>query len=506
MTMLIGNRNSLAVGIEPLSPSWERRYLPEYTGWAQLSLWVDGENLCRNLLDGSNSVRDGVNVPLAPIADWLVRSWTYLAFEERPGCFPLHDSLRDTASRWGDAPPLDGLTEDDWLDARELWWSRHFLAAGADGAHLPNVSLVRGDGRLFIEWAPAEFAGTPAPRFLSEHGRKSVGWAEGEEVVSEFVACIARWFRDSGLDDVYPWMSREDPLREASPAFSETLQAYTGIPVDVLRKWTGSDDDAELRRNLGLDVDEGDPGASVVTQVLRDLPPGISEPVLNQVGRLDRETQSDTGFVEDLRTLAFDAMRPASSPETSGYLAAQGLRDHLNLDGQPVDDVDKQLSELGVSIVDSEVECTQARMLTGSRRDIGAAVVINRTPRTATPWGRRFESVRALGHLLMDPYRQGTLGAASTAFAQPWARRRAGAFAAEFLIPSEALKADCHPLDSYAQPETFQQMLETYGAGARTAAFHLWNNGLLSSPRVRDELIERFSSIERSGSSKGRAR
>ena len=190
--MLIGNRNSFAVGIDPLSPSWERRYLPEYTAWAQLSIWVDGENICRNLLDGSNSVRDGVNVPLAPIADWLVRSWTYLAFEERPGCFPLHDSLCHTVSRWGDAPPPDGLSEDDWLDARELWWSRHFLAAGADGAHLPNVSLVRGDGRLFIEWAPAEFAGTPAPRFLSEHGGKTVDWAEGEEVFSEFVSCIAR--------------------------------------------------------------------------------------------------------------------------------------------------------------------------------------------------------------------------------------------------------------------------------------------------------------------------
>ena len=334
--MLIGKRNSFAVGIEPLSPSWERRYLPEYTAWAQLSLWVDGDNICRNLLDGSNFVRDGVNVPLAPIADWLVRSWTYLAFEERPGCFPLHASLRHTVSRWGDAPPPAGLSEDDWLDARERWWSQHFLAAGADGAHLPNVSLVRGDGRLFIEWAPAEFAGTPAPRFLSEHGRKRVDWAEGEEVLSEFVSCIARWFRESGHDHVYQWIGRENPLHEAMPTFSESLQAYTGISVDELRQWTRSDDDADLRRNLGLHADGTDPGGSVVTQVLRDLPPGIAESVWNQVWRLDRETQSDTGFAEELRTLAFDAVRPASDPETSGYLAAQGLRDHLNLNGQPI--------------------------------------------------------------------------------------------------------------------------------------------------------------------------
>ena len=495
--MLIGNRNSFAVGIEPLSPSWERRYLPECTAWAQLSIWVDGENICRNLLDGSNSVRDGVNVPLAPIADWLVRSWTYLAFEERPGCFPLHDSLCHTVSRWGDAPPPNGLSEDDWLDARELWWSRHFLAAGADGAHLPNVSLVRGDGRLFIEWARAEFAGTPAPRFLSEHGRKTIYWTEGEEVFSEFVSCIARWFRDSGLDHVFPWIGQRNPLHEAMPTFSETLQVYTGVPVDVLRRWTRSKDDAGLRRNLGIGADASDPGGSVVTQVLRNLPPGISESVWNQVRRLDRETQSDTGFAEELRTLVYDAMRPASNPETSGYHAAQCLRDYLNLNGQPIDDVDRQLSEFGVSIVDSEVECTQERMLAGSRRDVGAAVVINRTPRTATPWGRRFESVRALGHLLMDPYRQGSLGAASTAFAQPSARRRAGTFAAEFLLPSEALKEDGRTLDSYAQPERFERILGTYGVGAHTAAFHFWNHGLLSSTRVRDELIERFSSVGR---------
>ena len=119
MTMLIGNRNSFAVGIEPLEPSWERRFLPERAAWAQLSLWINGENICRNLLDGSNSTRDGINVPLAPIADWLVRSWPFLEFEERPRRFPLHASHSITIDRWGDAPAPAGLGEDDWLEARE---------------------------------------------------------------------------------------------------------------------------------------------------------------------------------------------------------------------------------------------------------------------------------------------------------------------------------------------------------------------------------------------------
>ena len=495
MTMLIGNRKGLAVGIEPLEPSWERRFRPEFAAWARLSLWIDGENICRNLLDGSDSVRDGVNVPLAPIADWLVRSWTFIEFEERPSRFPLRFSLRNTIDRWGDAPAPDGLSEDDWLDAREHWWSRHFLLAGADGAYLPNLSLIRGDDRLFMEWAPAELVGSSAPRFLSSDGRHVVGWAEGEEILAQFVSYVARWLRDSGVEDAYSWACQEDPLREVKPTLSERLQAYTGIAADVLRERTDSCSDSELREKLGMSGDETDPGGSVVTQVLRDLPLGISDTVWDQVWRLGDETRSVTGFVEELRSLAFDATRPASGPESSGYLAARGLRNRVGLKGEPVGLVEEQLREFGIRLIDSGVECTQERMIAGLRRGCGAVAIINRTPRTSTPWGKRFEAFRAVGHLLMDPYRQDTLGAASTAFALPWARRRAGAFAAEFLLPSEALQEEAHSLDSYAETGRFEFLLDRYGVGARTAAYHLWNHGFLSSPRVRDDLIDQFSSV-----------
>ncbi len=333
MTMLIGNRNSLAVGIEPLDPSWERRFLPEFTAWARLSLWINGENICCNLMDGSNTARDGINVPLAPIADGLVRSWAFLEFEERPRRFPLHASLGTTITRWGDAPAPAGISEDEWFDAREHWWSRHFLRAGADGAYLPNLSLIRGDERLFMEWAPATSVGSAAPRFLSANGRHIVAWAEGKEVLAQFVSYVARWLRNSEIGEVYPWVCQDDPIHEVIPPLSETLQAYTGIAADVLRERTKSCDDAELRERLGLAVDGTDPGGSVITQVLRDLPLGISDIVWDQVWRLDRETRSDTGFAEELRILVRDAVRPASDPKTSGYLAAQGLRDHLGLDG-----------------------------------------------------------------------------------------------------------------------------------------------------------------------------
>ena len=45
-----------------------------------------------------------------------------------------------------------------------------------------------------------------------------------------------------------------------------------------------------------------------------------------------------TEFAEEPGTVALDAIRPATEPEESGYLAAQELRDHLDIDGKPIED------------------------------------------------------------------------------------------------------------------------------------------------------------------------
>ena len=494
--MLIGARDRLAIEVHPLAPTWERRHLPERTGWAQLSLWVNGANLCRNVLDES-FIREGVNVPLGPVADWIVRSWTFIRFEERPDCFPPRASIFDTLRAWGTTRPPGQIDEDDWFDARERWWTRHFLSAGADGAQLPNVSLLRGGDRLFIEWTPAEFAGSRAPAFLSGSGQESVRWDDGEEVLAEFVAWVAEWFRAEDLGDAFSWTNLRNPLHDAEVDFHERLRAFTGIDAGVLRTWTATETDADLRRSLGILEGSDDPGESVITQVLRDLPPTVPESVRQEVWRLDERTREATHFAEELRATARDAAAAGEAPEESGQLAARELRDRLGLNGRPVGDMSEKMQELGVEVVRSGVECSQERMLAGSRHGGGAVAVVNRTPRTATQWGERFELARAMGHLLVDSYRGGALGTASTTFTQPWARRCSGAFAAEFLLPSERLFERFGALDSAADRDVFPSLLNEYGVGARTAALQLWNQGLLSNHHVRDELIDDFSNVGR---------
>ena len=196
-----------------------------------------------------------------------------------------------------------------------------------------------------------------------------------------------------------------------------------------------------------------------------------------------------------MRIAAHDAAEVPAAPEETGQLAAREVRKHLGLNGWPFEDISQQMQDFGVE-VRSGVDCISESMLVGSRRGVGAGAIINKTPSTRTQWGKRFEMARALGHLLVDSYRADALGAASTTYAQPRARRCSGAFAAELLLPSEHLSEKFEKLDSAAKSDSFLSLLKEFGVGARIAAYQLWSHGLLSSPQVRDELVDEFSKSE----------
>lgn len=226
--MLIGNRQRFGVELIPVSPSWERRYGAERAAWAGISIWVAGENLCRHVRPGSTEIQDYLFVPLGPIADWLNNVFPALTFEERAALFPTTSRLHEDVDRWGRARPPSGIDEDAWLDAREGWWSRHFLRAGADGAQIPNLALVRDDEKLAIRWAPPRFASDDAPLMLSQGGAFALPWHEGQAVLEDFVSRVAEWLREAEATDPFPWAQAVHPLRTATGTLPEALELFTG--------------------------------------------------------------------------------------------------------------------------------------------------------------------------------------------------------------------------------------------------------------------------------------
>lgn len=490
--MILGNTDRFAIALRPVAPHWEALYVPERAAWAGLQLWVNGQNLCQHLLPGSDQVHDDLFVPLAPIADWLVHTNSALLAEERPRLFPVTRQLHHSLRRWGTTHPVLGMDGDRWLDEREAWWSRHFLLSGADGAQLPDLALSRDDEELVIDWSRPRFAGEPAPRFLAPFGNAAVRWTEGRAVLRNFIAVVGQSLQAAGLGAEYPWAALEDPLPDAQADLGLAVQLFTGRTRGELLELTGAAELGQALERLGL-ANSTDPGGSPASQALRDLPPALPKSFRELLAQLSTSTSTpnDLGMLRNARAAVRDAVEGAEEAEEAGQRAAVATRSLLGLNGEPIASEVELLGRLRISLVDSPVERVQERMLAGADLSRGATAIILSTPRTRTPWGHRFEAARALGHLLTDAPRGGAIGAAGSWYTTDRRRRRAGAFAAELLLPGSAIAHETNEeLDAAAAPEVFESLMNKYGVGAQTAAHQLFNKGLLSSAAVRDDLIE----------------
>lgn len=498
--LVIGNKKRFAFELVPVTPSWEIRYAPERAAWAGTAIWANGKNLCSHVVPGSSEIQDFFYIPLGPFVDWLVRTYPALKFQERAPMFATTSELHRSVDQWFETRPPRNTSEDDWLDARETWWSMHFVRAGADGALLPELAFVRDDERLVLDWAPPRFFGEDAPSMRWPEGHFSVPWSEGREVLGELASTVAEWFRQSAATDAYSWVQYDSPLAQVEPDIASALEFFTGHSLRGLEAIFGAGEVGRLLEVLHLDELSIDPAASPHCQVLRDLSPTVSPDVgrvLVELGAAARHTNPDARAKwEAARQIARDASRPAGSPEEAGYFAAPEIRAALHLDGQPINEVSALLDQLGLSYEHRAVFGGRDHMMVAARQDGAPVARTLMTSRTEKTWGQRFEACRALGHILLDPIRLGAVGAASGPFAAATRRRRSGAFAAELLLPEAAIaKVSGQAVDGAAEPSVFETLLEEYGIGARTAAYQLWNRGWLSSPEVRDELIEQYGAV-----------
>lgn len=490
--MLIGNRGRFAFEIVPVGPGWERRYEPEAAGWAGLAVWVAGKNLCAHIRNGEGEIRQHLYVPLGPVADWFVRAYPGLAFEERAPLWTTGGRLHEVVHLWGERRPPTGIDEDQWLDSRDAFWARHFLAAGSEGSRIVNLAILRQDDEVLLFWAPPRFAVDAAMDFLYTAGQATVSWNEVEQPLRGFVSCVAETFEQTGHLAAFPWLGA-DLAELLGPAAHDTVELYCArSPSEIATVLEVRPE--QLQDALGL-APATDPSTSPVCQTLRDLPPlptpGIGREILATIDAAARVPGTVRNTWQAARAKAIDHAMAGTTPEQQGQLAAQGLREALGLDAEPIAEIPELAAELGVGVRVTPFEAASERMLVAVPQGGAPVITVLRTGRTATRWGQRFEQARALGHAVLDPLSRDALGAVSCPYAQPRRRKRSGAFAAELLLPAGALeRVSAGLLDGARPAEVFSKLLASYGVGARTAAHQLFNHGWLSSPSVRDELID----------------
>lgn len=494
--MLIGNRERFALELHPVAPSWEPRYEPEAAAWAGLGIWIGGKNLCAHVRVGEEELRTAVFVPLGPIADWFVRAYPGIAFEERPRWLEVKTwRLHDMVRKWGESPPPVGLDEEAWLDHREAFWSRHFLLAGADGAWLPNLCLLREDDEVALTWRTSQLRPVPPMTFLHAEGAARVAWTDVHAVLGRFVDEVAKAFEQRKVAP-YPWIAAPRPRLHSDAKGSEVIALYCARPLQQV---------AEL-----LEVQPEEVTSILGSEALDDRRRmrcarcfAISPRLHLRASERRRAPRSRSPWRSRARlrtrrgpmcawsrATPLEQQRPRSG---AGQLAARAVRRALALDGQPIGRTPDVLGELGLTVRASAVEANHEHMLVVAARGSTPVVTVLQTLQTRKIWGRRFEDARALGHALLDPLRGDVLGAAGTRWTQSVRRRRSGAFAAELLLPESVLvQASGGHLDGICGGQKFMELIERYGVGARTAAWQLYNHKLVSS-QVRDELIERHA-------------
>ncbi len=492
--MLIGDQRSFALEIQPVVPSWMRRAPSERGPWAKLSIWLSGDNLCRHWLPSARSIDDGVYVPLAPIADWLVRSARHIAYEESARAFATDVDLPSALEYWKTAAPAKPFDQDSWDDERFEWSERHFLAAGADGAWLPNLAFVRVDDGLWVSAGDSRFATPDAPRFLYRPDKRRVSWQEAEQTLTDFVDQVGSSLRAEGLEAAYPWRRGDGAFRQV---LEVGLMDFLGVVLSLCgsesERMCGGRSEEVLRNKLDLPADAS-PIESVALLALRDLE--VEAGIGDVLVQCDLETRARrSGRLFERRSQALDAA-VGGTPEEQGYEAAYVIRRSLGLDGRALDEP----AEFLQAYFDIEVEdrpdlrTNYDHCVAGAHRDGHGRIILLSSSQTSRPWSRRMEILRGMGHLLLDasPSCQ-ALGAGSSTRAVGPRRRRSGTFAAEMLLPRDALRQRSGGvLDAVVAPEIFPELMAEYGVGARMAAWQCWNANLLSSRDVVEDLIDTY--------------
>jgi len=125
---------------------------------------------------------------------------------------------------------VEGMDEDSWLDDREAFWSRHFLLAGAEGAWLPNLCLLREDDEVALTWREPSFRSDPRMTFLHAEGSTRVAWADVQAVLGRFVDEVAKAFEQRKLAP-YPWIAASKPRLESAAKSTEAIALYCARPL-----------------------------------------------------------------------------------------------------------------------------------------------------------------------------------------------------------------------------------------------------------------------------------
>jgi hypothetical protein len=406
--------------------------------WAHLRIFVDDDCITEVHDLAARSVRNGIYLSLYPLAEWLATHWWHL--------FAELDNPRRTE-------PADYLR-------------RHNLRYGRDGFAFPNLICCPLNGHVTLTWAdsagPAEMV-----RFLSQ-GKALLPAADVEAGFAGLIETVIRRLDQSDLAETFlhqEWRA----ICEADADERAFCMAAAALGQDPY----GLDDEVseallEVGRLLPEAVTEDFFASAEVPQLLDQARQVAS--ALQKAASQDLQLQS----IMDLRR-GLHFQTEARHPWQDGYAWARRLRQELNLNGQ----IPGNIQEIGAMVGLDPAEFKGA-VHTGGRVPPVFDAVMNvnglQSPgfilRSQNQANLKFSFCRALIEYLAADQPGPALVASDSSLRQ----KRNRAFAAEFLVPSEELRAALP--GTYLGPEELDVLARKFKASSWLIRHQLENHQL----------------------------
>ena len=370
--------------------------------WASLRIFVRDSSITYILDHREKAVRDSVYVPLYPLAEWLATNWWFLSNEFRN-------------------PHKEGDLE---------FARRHSLSANREGYALPKLEVVSSGTSTGLTWKRYLPQWTRV-EFLSE-GRASIDRLGFMHACAELIDKVIERLNSRAVEDTF--LHREWAAIQATEDDEEELKF------------------CEIAAGLGLDpYDLDDPTREAILLLAGELGEYTEEAVqVLDSSLLQIQSAAILSAIEDARKsplalvnvvdVHLGRQEMSARPWDVGYGWARAVRRELDLDGQPLTNMETFADALGVEEGSLSQAMQSVDKLAGAPLVDGlVAVNDDRTAsfalRHSGEQSRRFSFCRALAEYLTS-HESGALVTQSHSERQ----QRSRAFAAEFLAPSAQLR------------------------------------------------------------------
>ena len=427
--------------------------------WGELTLLVDD-------LPVWGSMTKGFLWSWVELLEYLADVWPYLRWDEGflPGIRPGEARQpSDSAAAWH----TPASTAAAWDDEVQGFVDTHDLAQAIAGARLPTLWLVRVGREMVINTESRQW---------NASAEQTLGQLEalGDEIAARLGSCSDERSRIV-LD---AWMDREGTSLEAF------LDIVTGLDRSAREELQREQSPESYWEVVSLRESPGE--LLAVARMARTIDVAIVRRILHEVRAVPALS---TPGLDALGAGAVHLLGPSDGrPYEQGYAVAGWLRDQLECGSDTSIDPEALLEGWGVvvhtvTLGEPEVDAIAAW---GPRH--GPCVIVNRSGLHAGGRaGRRASLAHEIAHLLLD--RQAALPVAEVlggAVFRP-VEQRAGAFAAEFLLPRAEAGVRFAP-DSGPPMDIARQLMHDFGVSQEIVAWQATNSGMTFAPETQHVL------------------